>query len=203
MTDQLTNNQVTDQEIDTNSREYWKQEATKLAISFPSNIPTEKLQTLVQETLKSRQAVQSEAGTRGLNKNVSKLAPEVISMQESAMSLVRFKLTVLDPNKSKATGIFISAGNDNIAPIKRMIPFNVPVWHAERIIVEHLKNLKYTVMQTKYNPTLKASFDDPSSRRLMPAFLIEELPPLTEKELADLRELQTKQGTGQTESDIS
>lgn len=200
MTDQLTNQEVTEQEIDTNSREYWKQQAELLALSYPNNMPTEKLRNLVQETLKIRNEAKTNSPKRGLNASIGALAPEVRAMQDSALSLVRFRLTVLDPNKRSATGIFVSAGNDNIAPIKRMIPFNAPVWHAERIIVEHLKNIKYTSLQSTYNDKLKASFDDPSSRKLMSCFLIEELPPLTEEEIADLQHLQAQQGTGQTDA---
>lgn len=198
MTDQLTNTDVTEKEVDTNSREYWKQEAEKLALSYPNNMPTEKLIALVQSTIKTRAETHANAPARGLNKSIGRLAPEVQSMQDTAMSLVRFRLTVLDPNKRSATGIFVSAGNDNLAPIKRMIPFNAPVWHAERIVVEHLKNIKYTALQSRYNDRLKASFDDPSSRKLMPCFLIEELPPLTDEELANLQQLQSQQGTGRT-----
>ena len=201
MTDQLTNTDVTPEEVDTNSREYWKQEAEKLALSYPNNMPTEKLIALVQSTIKARAEVHANAPARGLNKSIGRLAPEVQSMQDTATSLVRFRLTVLDPNKRSATGIFVSAGNDNLAPIKRMIPFNVPVWHAERIIVEHLKNIKYTALQSRYNDRLKASFDDPESRKLMPCFLIEELPPLTDEELANLQQLQSQQGTGRTMDD--
>lgn len=201
MTDQLTNTDVTPEEVDTNSREYWKQEAEKLALSYPNNMPTEKLIALVQSTIKARAEVHANAPARGLNKSIGRLAPEVQSMQDTATSLVRFRLTVLDPNKRSATGIFVSAGNDNLAPIKRMIPFNVPVWHAERIIVEHLKNIKYTALQSRYNDRLKASFDDPGSRKLMPCFLIEELPPLTDEELANLQQLQSQQGTGRTMDD--
>ena len=198
MTDQLTNTDVTQEEVDTNSREYWKQEAEKLALSYPNNMPTEKLIALVQSTIKARAEAHNNTPARGLNKSIGRLAPEVQSMQDTAMSLVRFRLTVLDPNKRSATGIFVSAGNDNLAPIKRMIPFNAPVWHAERIVVEHLKNIKYTALQSRYNDRLKASFDDPSSRKLMPCFLIEELPPLTDEELANLQQLQSQQGTGRT-----
>lgn len=201
MTDHLTNTDVTPEEVDTNSREYWKQEAEKLALSYPNNMPTEKLIALVQSTIKARAEAYANAPARGLNKSIGRLAPEVQSMQDTATSLVRFRLTVLDPNKRSATGIFVSAGNDNLAPIKRMIPFNVPVWHAERIIVEHLKNIKYTALQSRYNDRLKASFDDPSSRKLMPCFLIEELPPLTDEELANLQQLQSQQGTGRTMDD--
>lgn len=202
MTDQLTNIDITKEEVDTNSREYWKQEAEKLALSYPNNIPTEKLIALVQSTIKTRAEAHNNTSTRGLNKSIGRLAPEVQSMQDTATSLVRFRLTVLDPNKRSATGIFISAGNDNLAPIKRMIPFNVPVWHAERIIVEHLKNIKYTALQSRYNDRLKASFDAPESRKLMPCFLIEELPPLTNEELANLQQLQSQQGTGRTMDEI-
>lgn len=198
MTDQLTNTDVTPEEVDTNSREYWKQEAEKLALSYPNNMPTEKLIALVQSTIKARAEAHANTPARGLNKSIGRLAPEVQSMQDTAMSLVRFRLTVLDPNKRSATGIFVSAGNDNLAPIKRMIPFNAPVWHAERIVVEHLKNIKYTALQSRYNDRLKASFDDPNSRKLMPCFLIEELPPLTDEELANLQQLQSQQGTGRT-----
>lgn len=199
MTDQLTNEAVNEQQIETNSREYWKQEASKLGLSYPNNMQTEKLKDLVQSTIELRAKAKTENGNKGVSNNLGSLAPEVRAMQETATSLVRFKLTVLDPNKRSATGMFVTAGNDNLAPIKRMIPFNVPVWHAERIVVEHLKNIKYTVMKSTYNQTLKASFDDPKARTSMPCFLIEELPPLTEQELLDLQKRQAQQGTGQSQ----
>lgn len=201
MTEQLTTQEFTSDEIDVNSREYWKQEAAKLGLSYPNNMPTEKLKALVQETIASRLEVKSNTPKRGINAHLGVLAPEVISMQDSALSLVRFRLTVLDPNKQNATGIFISAGNDNIAPVKRVIPFNVDSWHAERIVVEHLKNMKYTVLKSKYNANLKGTFDDPKAKKLMPCFAIEELPQLTEEELEGLVQLQAQQGTGQTVED--
>lgn len=200
MTEQLTNQEVTTQEVDTNSREYWKQEAQKLGLSYPTNIKTENLMQLVQAALENKEKAKHSQPKRGLSSGIGALAPEVQAMQDAALSLVRFRLLVLDPSKQNATGMFVSAGNDNIAPVKRMIPFNVSVWHAERIIVEHLKNLKFTRLKSQYIDKLKGNFDDPESRTLMPCFAIEELPPLTPEELQNLQKLQAQQGTGQTQN---
>lgn len=196
MSEQILENEITEIEVEENSREYWKERANLLGITYPVNITTPKLQELVQKTMAENDAKQSATGTRGITR-IEKLAPEVIKAQDDALALVRFKLTVLDPNKSSLSGMIFSVGNDNIAPVKRTIPFNTEVWHAERIIVDYMKGMKYQQLKSKWNDRMKANFDDPASAKLMPCFHIEELPPLTEEELRELAEVQMAQGTGE------
>lgn len=205
MSEQILETEVTELEVDENARSYWKEQANLLGISYPQNITTPKLMELVQQTITERNNQQSHStssvGTRGIN-TIEKLAPEVIKAQDHALALVRFKLTVLDPNKSSLSGMVFTVANDNIAPVKRVIPFNAEIWHAERIILDYMKGMKYQQLKSKWNEKMKGNFDDPASAKLMPCFHIEELPPLTLEELKDLAEVQMAQGTGESKDHI-
>lgn len=186
--------EFSEEQADTNARSYWKQRADMLALDYHSNIPTEKLKDLVQAKL----AEQGAMGTKG-SKYASMLAPEVRSMQDQATQLVRFKINVLDPSKANWSGMYVTVGNDNLAPVKRAIYFIEEAWHAERIIIEYLKAARYASRPKENNPRLKGTFNKYNKTRLLPMFHIQELPPLTQEELEDLAKYQAQNGTGQQE----
>lgn len=187
------------EEVEVNARSYWLNRASLVGliseVDYPKNITTPKLAELV----KQRQAeVSPVAGTRGVN-SVGRIHPEVSKMQDEATKLVRFKITVLDPTKSEWTGMYVTVGNDNLAPIKRAIYFIDTPWHAEKIIVEYLKSMKYVHRPSRFDKKLRGTFTNMTETKLLPVFHIEELDPLTEKELKALSEYQIKNRTGQQE----
>ena len=197
MSEQLLNTPVTEEQVDQNARAYWKDKAGLLGIDYPMNITTDKLKELVQQTMLANDKKQADNGAIG-KVVVDTLSEATRKGIDAANALVRFKITVMNPQMVNSTGILITAGNANFSAISRVIPFNAPVWHAERIIVEHLKNMKYQAYKSTYNNQLKGNFDNGGKAKLVPSFIIEELPLLTEDELQALAELQTAQGTGQT-----
>lgn len=188
MSTQELNTAPTEQEVQANEREYWKQRADLMGIQYAKNITLEKLKELVQ------QKMAEPVGTKG-RVTVEKYAPEVAQMRDNALSLVRFKIRMLDPMKQGWTGMWVTVGNDNLTPIKRAIYFIDEPWHAERIIVEYLKSMHYYLrpmnqIQQKGQPL-------PRTAKKLPMFEITELPPLTEEELKALAEQQQANGTGQ------
>lgn len=183
-----------EEEVTENAREYWKEKANLLGISFVPNIPTDKLKSLVQAKL--AEPVGNDKG----KVYTSKLSPEVRAMQDEANRLVRFKITVLDPSKHSWTGMYVTAGNDNLSPIRRAVYFIEEAWHAEKIIVEALKTMRYAYRPTEKSRVLKGTFNKYEAPQMKPVFQIEELPPLTEEELQDLMKYQAQNNTGQQES---
>lgn len=192
---------VSVEETELNERDYWKQQAHIRGIDFPQNIPTQKLKDLVQTRIAEMDAKHSgSTGTRGRS-TLERLAPEVLKNIDQATALVRFRIDVLDPSRQDWTGMYVTAGNDNFSAVRRLIPFNAPVWHAERILVEVLKGMKYTYRKSERHPRLRTHIDNMSKEKYLPCFKITELPPLTEEELKALAEQQAVNNTGQSEDD--
>lgn len=192
---------VSVEETELNERDYWKQQAHIRGIDFPQNIPTQKLKDLVQARIAEMDAQHSgSTGTRGRS-TLERLAPEVLKNIDQATALVRFRIDVLDPSRQDWTGMYVTAGNDNFSAVRRLIPFNAPVWHAERILVEVLKGMKYTYRKSERHPRLRTHIDNMSREKYLPCFKITELPPLTEEELKALAEQQAVNNTGQSEDD--
>lgn len=187
--------ELTDEIVETNEREYWKEQANFRGIAYPNNITLPKLKELVQKHIAEADIARG-TGTRGRT-TLEKLAPEVLRNIEQATALVRFKIDVLDPSKQDWTAVIISGGNDNFSAIKRLIPLNAPVWHAERILVGILKGMKYSHRKSERHPRLRTHIDNLSKSKLLPCFKITELPPLTEEELKQLAIEQATNNTGQ------
>lgn len=187
------NKEVTTEDVEQNARDYWKEKADLLSIEYANNIPTEKLKQLVQQKL--AEPVQ---GTRGAT-YLEKLAPEVRKMLDDANALVRFRIRVLDPTKANWTGMWVTAGNDNLSPVTRAIYFIDQEWHAERIILNTLKNMKYGYRPPVRRNRFKGDVNDHEKPRFLPMFHIEELPLLTEQELKDLAVYQSQNNSGQYE----
>lgn len=178
-------------------REYWKERADLMGLSYPNNIPTEKLKLQVQAKLAEpvKGMSQSEVQYR------SKVDPAILAMEEEATKLVRYRIHVLEPSKLGWTGMYITVGNDNLAPVRRAIYFIDEPWHAERIVVDHLKTMVYAHRPQKQSSVLKGSFAESDRGKVTwrPMFKIEELPPLTPEELENLKDYQAKNNTGQRE----
>ena len=199
MTIEQTNVNVSTEDQEINESDYWKEQANIRGVSYANNIPTPKLKELVQAKIAEQETMLS-SGTRGRG-GLEKLAPEVLKNIDKATALVRFSISVLDPSKQDWTGITVTSGNANFSAIRRLIPLNAPVWHAERILVEVLKSMKYAHRKSERHPKLRTHVDNLSKAKYLPCFKIVELPPLTTEELKALAEQQAVNNTGQAEND--
>jgi hypothetical protein len=199
MSIEQTNLNVSTEDTEINERVYWKEQANIRGVSYPNNITTQKLKEAVQAKIAEQEAMMT-GGTRGRG-GLEKLAPEVLKNIDEATALVRFSIHVLDPSKQDWTGVTVTAGNANFSPVRRTIPLNAPVWHAEKILVEVLKSMKYAHRKSERHPRLKTHVDNLSKAKYLPCFKIVELPPLTTEELKALAEQQAVNNTGQAEND--
>lgn len=190
---------VSSADTEINERDYWKEQANFRGIAYPNNITTPKLKELVQAEIAKADTMRS-GGTRG-RQTLEKLAPEVLQNIDKATALVRFSIDVLDPSKQDWTGIYVTAGNDNFSAVRRLIPLNAPVWHAERILIEVLRGMKYSHRKSQRHPRLRTHVDNMTKATMLPCFRITELPPLTEEELKQLALEQATNNTGQAIND--
>lgn len=195
---ELTNEVVTPEMQDENTREYWKEKAALIGVTYPNNITTDKLKTLVLEKMASNE--KANASVRA-PKLASKRDLATMIAADEALKLVRYQLIVRDPSLQSATGMYVTVGNDFIGITRKFIPFIETPWHAERWILDHLKTLNYTVMPTALHNQLKTNLNKPEAMKFVPKFQIIELPPLSEDELKELASLQAAQGTGQMDAD--
>lgn len=113
-------------------------------------------------------------------------------MRSHLTSLVRIRITLLNPYKRDVTGEFFTVGNDYILPLTRYIPFNATdhIWHVERIFIPMLKSKKYLDFTPQGKDNNICTEGD---KMYKPEFSIDILPPLTEEELDRLKDKQNKE----------
>lgn len=112
-----------------------------------------------------------------------KTTPKALKEKE-ATKLVRVIISCNDPNKQAFTGDIFSVGNGEFQEQKKMVPFNVPT-HITQMM---LNMLREKMVQTHYK--VKENGRTVQRTRLSPMFSIQELPPLTNKELEAIKQKQ-------------
>jgi hypothetical protein len=120
------------------------------------------------------------------------------AVRAKALRLVRVRITNLDPNDQQLPGAIITVMNKYTGKVSRFISFgdeNNAGTHVEQILINFLKQQKFTL----HKPKKDSVFGVKSYiTRTVPKYAIEELPPLTEKEL---KELATQQRASHAISD--
>nr|DAP09400.1 MAG TPA: hypothetical protein [Caudoviricetes sp.] len=152
-------------------REQLKAQANILGLKYPENIMTDKLRTLVQEELKKRDEKEPQV-------------PEAIDKEgyNNVMKLVRIVLTPNDPNKNQYNGEIFTVMNSKYGTVKKYIPFNNQNgWHVPNIMVQMLKEKEAQIFESK-----KVNGKEQVQGKLIKAYNVQILPPLTAEELAAL-----------------
>ena len=103
----------------------------------------------------------------------------------SVGALKRIRVTCMNPQKSSWKGETISVGSRKMGTFKKYIPFDGQPYHVPKAIYDVLKERKCTIFVSRMEG--KEEFRDP---KLINEFAIEDLPPLTQQELADLEKRQ-------------
>lgn len=106
--------------------------------------------------------------------------------KKQAGRLVRCRVTCMNPNKREWQGEIISVGSAKLGTFKKFVPFDGREYHLPKIIFDALKERKYSTFYTVRNDRGQ----EIRKARLVPEFSIQELPPLTKAELADLAKKQ-------------
>ena len=104
-------------------------------------------------------------------------------IKADALSLVRVKITNLNPFKREWTGEVLCAQNDVIGTVKKMIPFGSDKpYHVPRIILNMMLEKECQI----FVPITLPNGEKSRTGKLIKEYSIEILPPLTEAELATL-----------------
>lgn len=163
-----------------------KQRATTLGVSFHPSIGLEKLREKVTAAMEAQASAEDEPISSESNepaKSVSAVSDKEAA--DNARKLIRVRVTCMDPSKKEYDGEILTAGNSLIGTIKKYIPYGVE-WHVPQILLNQLRDRKY---QTFYNE--KDDHGRTHRRgKLINAYAIETLPPLTKQELKELEQRQ-------------
>lgn len=159
--------------------------AKTLGISHSPNIGVDKLRERIDEHLQAS----ATAPTNGALVGNSRM-----ERRREATRLIRVRITNLDPNKKNLPGEIFTVANDEIGTVKKYIPyegkFSENGYHVPYVIVKALKAKKFQVIRTTKDHLGREVTTSEWARE----FAIEELPPLTEKQLKELADSQRNSG---------
>lgn len=159
-----------------------KKRADIMGIKYGPNISVATLKAKIEEAL-------TEDGSKPEEDSKPVLTKPSVKHDErkEANKLVRCIITCLDPLKKSISGEIFTAYNESAGVVAKYIPFNVP-YHVPQLILKQIRAAKCTVF------THKKDSKDEQEYRLTSAYGIEELPPLTQKELDELARSQARAG---------
>jgi len=161
-----------------------KERADLMGIKYSPNIGVEKLKERIAEKVEGKK--EEVEVSKAVSDKVSKEAKAKMARKEEALKLVRVRITNMNPLKGVLKGEIISAGNSEFGFVKKFIPFNAENgWHIPQIILNVLKDKKF---MTHYE--VKVGNKRIKRHKLIPEYSIEILPPLTPKELEELKQRQ-------------
>lgn len=149
-----------------------KAQATEMGIQFHANIGVEALKARIA-------ARKAEAPAEPLSEN-----DLIRKMREEALKLVRVIVTPMDVLKKDYPGEILSVSNSVLGTVKKLVLFNEP-YHLPQILVDELREKKCQVFTSR-----KDNNNLIREAKLINAYGIQVLPPLTEQELEDLRKSQ-------------
>jgi len=111
-----------------------------------------------------------------------KLRDEV---QKEGLALIRCRIANLNPSKTDINGEFIVVANRYLGTVRKYVPFHgaaAESYHLPKVLVDDLKGRMYQSVITK-----KKDGKIMHKVRRTPEYNIQILPPLTEKEMEDLK----------------
>lgn len=149
-----------------------KAQATEMGIQFHTNIGVEALKAKIA-------AREAETPAEPMSEN-----DRIRKIREDALKLVRVIVTPMDVLKKDYTGEILSVSNSVLGTVKKLVLFNEP-YHLPQILVDELREKKCQVFTSR-----KDNNNLIREAKLINAYGIQVLPPLTEEELEDLRKSQ-------------
>lgn len=156
------------------SVEELKARATEYGIPFKGNISKANLIALI---------TRYESGDTNLDGVIDEAdeGVDIQALEDEELKLIRVIVTPNDASKREFQSELIQAGNSVLGTISRAIPFGVE-WHIENILLKSLRERQMHVMVKRKNSEGREYYES----KLIPAYTIQELPPLTKEELAEL-----------------
>ena len=169
-----------------------KARADKLGVSYSPVIGIEALKNKIAKKLAGEEDEPKKSKSQ--DKEVKPVQAELTVMdrraqvRQNAMRLVRIRLTNMNPAKSDLMGDFFAVSNKFIGQVRKFIPYNpefyVNGYHVPQCILDQLKEKEFLSMRTVKDPSVPGGERTVTS--VIKEFAIEELPPLSPEELAQL-----------------
>lgn len=179
---------------------YLKGRATLMGIQFSNNIGVDALKAKINEKItgeKPAEVVEDDAeevvttSPAALAKPAQTLRQRLL---QDNMRLIRIRISCMDPKKKDLPGEIFTVANRFIGTVRKFVPYGDATeggYHVPYVIFKVLKKRKYLSITTKKNK----NGQDEVITKYLPEFAIEELPMLTELELARLGQAQIAAGT--------
>jgi len=170
--------------------EILKNEATNYGLKFHPNIGLETLRERINLFLleldkeTDKPDVEIEHNEKRL-KDIVQSKDANTKAREEALSLVRLRVTAMDPSKKEYTGEIFCAGNSIVGTVKKFVPFATD-WHVPKIIFNMIEQRKFQTFSEVAMP----GGGKVKRGRLVPAYAIDVLDPLTEDEIKELKQRQ-------------
>ena len=169
-----------------------REQATMLGISFSGNTGVDTLKKKIADKLadkpdaKSDKPDENAATAESAEKTLGQFRQEQIAEHTR---LIRCRITCLNPAKADLRGEFIGAGNDIIGTIRKFVPYGEGSengYHLEAILVNELRSRQFNQVKTSRGDKGQVVI----TQKLVNEYAIQELDPLTPKELEDLARVQ-------------
>ncbi|AUR82504.1 coil containing protein [Vibrio phage 1.152.O._10N.222.46.E1] len=163
-----------------------KKKADMLGVTYHPSIGMDKLKEKVDA--KMAETPTTDPVNDGAIKVLDK-GGEATAKRREASKLVRIIINTRDPNKKDWPGEIFSVGNRTAGFYKKYVPYGIE-WHVPQIIFNTIRDKKVQIFV--------ASTDSKGRKikapRIISAYSVEVLDPLTAEELADLAKAQQASG---------
>lgn len=186
---------ITKQVEEQNEKDLLLKRAATLGLRVSGNIGLDTLRQRIKDALEGKKAEPETQETADAREDES-YAQKLKRMRDTHLSLVRVRISCMNPHKAEITGEVVTVANRYLGTVRKMVPFGDATangYHIPRIIYEELKRRKFQSIKTVRRNGIDVIV--PESLRDLPEFNIEVLPPLTEKELYDLKIMQAQSGS--------
>ena len=168
-----------------------KQKADTLGVKYHPSIGIEALREKINAKMAEGESVPGVDGPVLSQAEAEQLLRKKLIQDQ--MKLVRIRVTNLDPKKKDLQGEVITVGNRFLGTVRKFIPFGEATdngYHVPFIVYTELKNRRFSQVKTRKGPNGQLF----PETKLVPEYAIEVLPPLTRKELDDLKAQQAAAG---------
>lgn len=171
--------------------ELLKERADRMSITYHPNIGLEALKKKIGEKLNGLESDEPEEEATPEAPVKETAQKRRMRLNKEARILKRVRITCMNPNKKQMQGELFTISNSVVGTIKRFVPFDAEDgWHVEAMLLKMIKARKY---QSFYQ--VKVNGKKVTRGKLVPEFAIEEMKPLTPKQLEDLAKRQAVSGT--------
>lgn len=161
----------------------------KLGINIHVNTSVENMLTMVNQALIYTLHKAPDAPVK------QKVIKDKALARKEATRLIRVRVTNMDPTKTKHTAQTFGFSNSVVGTIQRVVPLDIEEgFHIPQVLIEVIKSAKYR--QTRYRTINHRGQEQEVPYSVeVPSFSVEVLPPITAKELHDIKQRQMAEKT--------